>query len=493
MGILESMRSSSDSSFMQVVLVLVMISFVGWMAMPQGDKTVAVAKVNGVSIMDTDYRQLYTSEAARLEQMRDRSLTDAEEQQLAESVRQQLIRNEALRQEAEAMGLVVSSFELRWAIVNSGQYYGYSDEDGNLDQEKYERFLTRRGFTQGAWEKQLQRSLLIQKLQQMSFAGTTISEPVLQKLFEKNQRKVAVEYVRVRSTAFHESIEVTDADIDAWLAENEGLAQEEYDRDFDTRYKHPEQLELAMIKLVAQDGQKPADLLPVANTVRQQLIEGADFAQLARKWSEDASAEQGGSLGLKPVMKIPMEMTNAIGDAAVGDLTRVITGEKDVRIYKVLQRIEASEDSFEVASRKIASETLRKEKAPAIALEFAEKQLLPAWKESGTAPADLLASKNLRTQTTRLLSAADPSNPFGPPPEVMSLAMESAKGTVLDQVFPDRTDGVYWVAKVVDRQEADLAQFELRKETIATQELMSRRVQFLESWASGVVADAAVE
>lgn len=31
MGVLESMRSSSDSTFMQVLLVAIVFSFVGWM------------------------------------------------------------------------------------------------------------------------------------------------------------------------------------------------------------------------------------------------------------------------------------------------------------------------------------------------------------------------------------------------------------------------------------------------------------------------------
>ena len=67
MGVMESMRSSSDSTLMQIVMVLVVLSFIGWYAVPQGDKASIVATVNGERIMDTEYRQLSSPAKARRE------------------------------------------------------------------------------------------------------------------------------------------------------------------------------------------------------------------------------------------------------------------------------------------------------------------------------------------------------------------------------------------------------------------------------------------
>ncbi|MCB9668189.1 MAG: SurA N-terminal domain-containing protein [Alphaproteobacteria bacterium] len=491
MGVLESMRSSSDSTGMQVILVLVIISFVGWMAMPQGDKTMPVARVNGVPIMDTEYRQLYSNAKAERERQIDGPLSAEEEQSLGEQVRQQLIRNEVLLQEAQAMGLTVSNYELQWEIIRTGQYVGYADEDGKLDEEKYLRYLTRRGLTKGAWENQLMEGLLLQKVKQLLFVGTTISEPVLRKIYESNQKKVAVQYVRIRPSAFFSTIEVDDAAIDAWLTEKEGLAKEIYDEEFERRYKHPERMNLAMIRLAAQGDEKPADLLPRMNRIREELVGGADFATLARRWSEDPSAGQGGEMGLKPVLKIAVDVTNAVGDTPQGEITRVIPGDTDVRIYKVIERIEAKEESFDEVKRAIAKEEIRKEKAPALAAEFASKELLPAWKASGSAPLDMLTSKGLNAQSTRLMAATDPPPPFGPPAEVIAKAADLPQGTVIDEVFEN--GGVYWVAQVSERQDADLAAFEAQRETIRNQELLTRRSQFLENWITSRVAASDVK
>jgi hypothetical protein len=491
MSVLESMRSSSDSTFMQVLLVLIVISFVGWMALPQADKTVAVAQVNGVKIMDTKYRQLYSRERAFRERQRDRGLTEAEEKSLSEEVRQQLIRNEVVLQEAERMGLVVSNFELQWEIVRVGQLVGFADDTGKIDQQRYNQHLTRSGLTQGAFENQLAEQLLLDKVRSLVFMGTTISEPVLRKLYETNQRKVSVTYAQIRPQAFHDAITITDADIDAWLAANDAEARATFEKDFERRFKHPERLELAMILLGTENEEKPADLLPRMNAIRAELLAGADFGQMARKWSEHASAEQDGTFGLKPTMKLDVAMTDAVEGVEVGDITRVVTTETDVRIYKVLQRIEASEDTYEVASRTIAKEALQQEQAPTLAVEFAEKELLPKWKELGAPPVDLLAQHDLTTQTTRLLAATDPPPPFGPPREVVTRAMDASVDAVIDEVF--ESGGRYFVAQVAQKVEADLAQFEAQRETIRGQELLTRRSQFLENWVTDRVAAASVE
>lgn len=490
MGVLESMRSSSDSTFMQVVLVAVIVSFVGWMAMPQGDKTTAVARVNGEPIMDTEYRRLFARVVDRREQEQNRPLSNEEEENLGEMVRQELIRNEVVLQAARATGLTVSNYELLWEVTRTGQLAGFADEAGVVDEQEYKRFLQRQGLTKGTWESQLIEGLLVQKAKELALMGVTISEPILRELYEANQRRVTVTYAAVRPGDFFERVEVTDAEVAAWLEENEAEAREIYDRDFERRFKHPEQLELGLIKLEIREGQSAADLLPRINAVREELLAGGDFEQLARKHSEDPSAGVGGMLGLKPVLKIAPEVTQAVGDTEVGAITRVVPGDDDVRIYKVLQRTEASEDSFEEASRTIAVDAIKKKRATEVAIDFARNELLPAWTEAGEVPSDLLSENGLSSQTSRPMASTDPAPAFGPPAEVYSKAMDAEKGTVLPEVFESR--GVYWVAQVSDKQEADLALFESRRETIRSQELFTRRQQFLENWITDLVAQADV-
>ena len=68
MSILESMRSGTDSTFMQVLLAVVVVSFVFWFTKPQGDLIAERANVNGTRIMSPD-----VDKALRV-QLRGRSL-----------------------------------------------------------------------------------------------------------------------------------------------------------------------------------------------------------------------------------------------------------------------------------------------------------------------------------------------------------------------------------------------------------------------------------
>jgi hypothetical protein len=90
MSVLEQMRSGSDSTGMQFMMALVVLSFVGWYAMPTGDMTNVVAEVNGEKIMGTEWGRLYRQTERRQEVMRGGTLSDQEQKLLGDSVKQTL-------------------------------------------------------------------------------------------------------------------------------------------------------------------------------------------------------------------------------------------------------------------------------------------------------------------------------------------------------------------------------------------------------------------
>ncbi|MEZ4316510.1 MAG: SurA N-terminal domain-containing protein [Myxococcota bacterium] len=486
MGVLESMRSSSDSTFMQVVMVLVIISFVFWYAVPQGDTTTVVATVNGERIMETEYRTLFSNAKNAREVQLQRALTNPEEQSLGESVRQQLVEMTVVRQEASRLGVEVSEYEIARYITSIP---GLLDDDGKLDREKYERYLQRQGVTDALFQERIRDQLLFQKVADLVSVGTTISEPVLRRTYEQSQRKLDLTYVRIRPSAFYTVVQPTDAELDQWLTENGDEARETYDKDFERLYKHPEQLHLSMIRMAVGEGQKAGDLLPQMNAIREEILAGGDFATLARKWSEHTSAEEGGDMQLKPVIQLSVDVTDAVKDLPVGEITRVVTTDEDLRIYKLHERVDPFEESFEDVRKKIAERMIREDRAPVLAAKFAEEELLPKWRETGEVPTDLLATKMLTSQSTGLQPASGMGF-GGPPPEVLSAASDAAAGTVLDQVF--ESGGVLWVAQVTAREEADLSMFEANREQIAARELITRRQAVFSNWVTDAVARADV-
>src|SRR5688572_5378496 len=106
------MRSGQDSTFMQVVMALIIVAFVGLYIQPNGDRSSIVAVVNGEKILDTTFNRRYRDRLRMAEMQARRTLSDAEQREIGEQVKQQLIEGTVLLQEADRLGIEVSDSEV---------------------------------------------------------------------------------------------------------------------------------------------------------------------------------------------------------------------------------------------------------------------------------------------------------------------------------------------------------------------------------------------
>jgi peptidyl-prolyl cis-trans isomerase D len=489
MGVLEQMRSGSDSTFMQVILAMVVVAFVGLYARPQGDVSGVVATVDGVRIMDTDYGRAYRNELRRIEATTGRTLSDAEQKQLGERVRQQLIEEEVILQEAQRLGVEVSDTEVARQLL---QIPTFHDDSGKYNPEMYARFLKRMQFTKADFEERMRKDLLRAKLRQLAFMGASLSEPALREAFVEQETRVDLTMVRIRPGAFEKDVVITDEERTQWIADNGPLVQETYDRDFDRLYNHPEQVRMSLIRLaVRSDGPGLADLVPILKGVREQVEGGADFAELAKRWSEDPSAARGGDLGLRPIEQLSLEDDQAIQGLEAGGLTKVYTTDSDVRLVRVDERVSARVDTLQDVTDSIAERLMRAERVPALAASFAEDELLPRWKVSGEVPQDLLDAHSLTATTTGPIPTERGGNPFAPPQPILDDARSAEVGSVLPEVYEE--GGTLYVAQLTDRTDPDMDVFEDEKQSIREAVLARRRMDFYTAWVADLKSQATIE
>ena len=373
MSVLESMRSGSDSTFMQVVMALVVVSFIGWYAVPQGDKTSVIATVNGVKIMDTSYTREYRYRLRAAEARYGRTLNNAEQEAIGEQVRQGLIESEVVLQEAHALGLEVSDIEIARYIKD--QPFS-KNREGKYDELEYSNHLKRLSMTRAGFEEDIRRSMMREKLRLLVWTGSSLSEAELKQAWIEANTRVELEYVKVNARQFSEEVEVTDEGIDSYLVENETEVQERYDRDLKRLYDKPERVSLRMILLQMTDEAGIDVVLPKINTLREQIDKGADFAELAREHSQDPSAEAGGDLGERAVSQLSAEEARAIEGVEAGSLSRAVPTDRDVRLYEVTSRMDPETIALETVQREIAEAMLREEGGPTLAARFAEEDLL---------------------------------------------------------------------------------------------------------------------
>jgi hypothetical protein len=348
------------------------------------------------------------------------------------------------------------------------------------------------GYTKSSFEERLRDDLLREKLRQLVFMGATISEPVVRDSYVESNTQLDLKTLRVRPTMFYSKIDVSDEDATGWVTENPEKAKEIYDRDYERRYNHAEEVRVSMIRLqIKTDGQGAAELLPRMRTLKEELDGGADFATLAKKWSEDRTAEKGGDLGMRPLSRFDADEIEAVRDLEIGGISKTLTSGGDIKFYRLEGRQDASVEIFDDVKNAIAKQSLKEERAPAMAAELAEEKLLTVWKETGEAPQALLDEHGLVASTTGLIPAKGGSGPFQPPSEMMKAAKVAGIGSVLPEVY--EAEGVLWIGALTQRVDADMATYELEKEQIREVALSERRVSFFQSWVADAVARAAVQ
>jgi peptidyl-prolyl cis-trans isomerase D len=484
MSILEKMRSGQDSTFMQVVIAVIIIGFIGLNGQVFGDKSAIVATVNGDLILETEYRRAYNEEQNRREMQQQRTLSDSEQRQLGEEVKQALIEDLVVLQEARRLGLEVSDREVARQVRDIP---GLRGEDGKFSQELLASFLKRIGFTHGEFQERIRESLLREKLRQLVFTGASLSEPAVREAFVEAQTRVELTLVQVRPQAFDGQVTITDEERTKWLTENDALAKQTYDADFERLYNHPEQVQLRMIRLAVRDETPLSDLVPRLNALRDQVSEGADMATLAKRWSEDPSALDGGDLGLRPSAQLSTDMSRAIDGVADGALSRVFTTTSDARFVRVERRLAPSKEDFESVKGAIADRLIKAERVPALAQQFAEAEVLPKWTELSAPPDELLATRGFFARPTGPISA---QGGRGVPPEMLEDARSEPVLTVFPRVY--EFGGSYYVGQLTARVEPDMSEFEANKDKIAEIVLQQRRVEFFQDWIADLKARATI-
>lgn len=484
MSLLESMRSGTDSTWMQVVLAAIVVSFVFWGVGGQGDKTAAVATVNGVPIMDTDYlRRLRLSEA-RL----NRALSEAEEASLRQTVKQQMIEEEVLQQEAEVLGLVVSDTEVARAIFDDP---AFQDDDGAFSERLYRNRLKRMGRSRADYEEGLRDDILRFKLRNLVYLGATVSEPMLKAAYVEENTHFDVQYVRLRASQFTDDVEIDLAQRESWMADHKADIEDAYKADFDRLYDLPEKVTLSTITLrLMEDGLGVAELKPRLEAVQAELAAGADFATLARTHSEDRYAVDGGANPQMALGDLSETIKGAVADLEAGQLTDVLVTDDGVTLVRLDAREPARVIELAEVEGDIADRLIRENEAPVLQASFAEK-VLAAWKESGSIPQTLLDEQGILPLTTGLVGPNDEQGLFSPPEKMMRQAADAAEGDVLPEVY--QNDGALWVGQVTRYQAADLTLFEDEKDLVRDRVLYQRRAEFYEAWVQDAVARAKVD
>src|ERR1039458_5602821 len=238
----------------------------------------------------------------------------------------QIITERAMAYEADRLGLQVTDQDVADTLR---QMYAPLFPDGKfVGKDVYAAMLAQQGTTIDQFESDMKRDMLIARLRQVALEGTIVTPLEIETEYRKKNELLKIQFVKMPVDKFKKEAEPTDEQVAAYYKTNvsrftvpqkKNLAILVADQtkieaslnpsDADlmlaynqnlSNFRMPERVQARHILLMTQG--KPASDEPKikakAEDILKQLRAGADFAEMAKKNSQDTgSGAKGGDLG----------------------------------------------------------------------------------------------------------------------------------------------------------------------------------------------------
>jgi peptidyl-prolyl cis-trans isomerase D len=484
MSLMESVRSSTDNVFIQVLFGAIVLSFVFWGVGANGPTSATVAEVNGQRITNTEFSRVMR----RVARGQRSQMSDDELEVLKGQVLSSLIEQRVMLQAAEDLGIEISDQEIASYLL---QIDAFKDEDGKFSKSLQDRTLQAQGITVDQFYQDLREDLMRARLAELTSMSVQVTPEQVKDFYVSENSNLALRWLRISEGTFRDDVEISDEDLAAAIADRAEELQAAYDRQKDRRFTEPRKAKLRTILLRTDLGDLAEDTVRERmDKVREEIIAGGDFAEAARRWSEDASAVQGGDMGELEEPRMDPELAEAVFATEVGSVTAVIQNAAGFQLVKVEGITDAVVTPLADVQEDLARELLEKERAPALADAFAQ-EVLSAWKSSSEPPQELLDEQGLQLgEADRLRPDATSIPRLGPAEDILAAAVTASSGDVLDTLF--EAGGAKVIVQVVERNEADLDAFANEQTSWRQRLLLQERYAFIESWQNDLVASAEI-
>ena len=485
---LDIVRSKKKSFLIKIAFAIIILSFVIGYTMltaPTDQRTGRggdiAARVNGDVISYSDY-QIVHSNLYNLYQSIYQNAFDANLQQqlnLPRQALQQLIEEQLLLQHARSLNLRVSNQEL----VNSIATYDAFHINGQFNRDRYIEVLSYQRMSPEQFEEAQRRELLSQKAREHLQRNISVTEEEVVDYFHRQNDQISLDYVWLTAALVESKVEVTDAALDEFFNANKEMFRipervslryllfdpARYEADITTfseadmeRYYRrnlelfdvEEQVKASHILLrVAEDSDPDTVRMrrQLAQDIRQQLRDGADFAQMAKLHSDDtASAVDGGNLGYFGRGMMVDEFEAAAFALRPGQISDVVQTAFGFHIIKVDDYIAPGfKPLVEVINTVKAGLTIERSR------QLAYEKAMDAFninRRTGDLE-EAAAANNLGIKETGLFAANEPINGLGRSPEVSTAAFALEAGELARPIIT--TSGVLLIS-LKDRQPSRL-------------------------------------
>ena len=350
----EGMRKNASWIILIIAGVFILSMAIGGISSIFIKKPV-VAVIAGKKIYPDEYRELLKNSYANYAQQNpDAEFDERLVEQLSDQTWNQLIQQIIFEKEIKRRRIKVTNEDVVKKLKNPTEDITSIPEfqtDGKFDYEKYEETLLENVDFANWMEARIRANLPYEKLYEDVKAEVKLTEEEVKQQYIEDNNKADADIIFFNPNKV-EDMEITNEEMQSYYEEH----KEEYKRDPACKYKY--------VKIKIEPSE--ADIRAVktrADSIYHLVMDGADFAETAKKYSEGPTGPNGGDLGYFGRGRMVKEFEDVAFSLKKGEISEPVhtqfgwhiikmfdkrkddTGNEEVHASHILLKVEASEET----------------------------------------------------------------------------------------------------------------------------------------------------
>lgn len=487
---LGTMRKHATSWLIKVACFAIVIVFIFWGGYSYTEKKAnRVAVVNGSYIGLREYQSMYSNLVEQMRRQFGRQFSSelVETLNLKGQALDRLINRRLILAEAGMLKFDVSREELQNAIVS---YPAFQTND-QFDPLRYQQILRSNRLTPQDFEANQREDLLINKVEQFITRGAKVLESEMLSFFHHTRDRVNLAYVQIDPQDFKNQVNVDEEAVRDYfdkhrenyrladkrnilyvrfvprdyLAEVEVTDQEieEFYQLHQDNYREPKKVHARHILFRISEKAKTAEIQEILDRAKKVLNlarKGDNFAELARKYSEDPTAAKGGDLGYFKSGDMVKPFADSAFSLKKGEISDLVRTRFGIHIIKVEDITEESVQPL-AQVKETVRQSLKEERGREIALQRADSFI-----DLSRALDDLqkaAAEAGLEVKESGLFAAEEPIPQLGRHSEINEIIF-ALRPREISPAFSIGDDQL--VAQLVEIQDSRLEEFAEAQERV---------------------------
>ncbi len=363
----------------------------------------SAAKVGGEVISDLEFRRAYIGASERYRAQFAQNF-DPAAIQLSRMVLQSLVNNRIAYAQATDLGINASPEEVEKMLID---IKAFRDESGKFSAQSFNDYLRMNRYTEASFMREQQREMAVTKFRQFVADTTVVSPKAAELEYRLAETKMMVDYLKFEPAQI--KVDVSRDEISKFLDDAGKAKIKEYYDTHAAEFNKAGQVKARHILLsfkearnaTAEAAQRSKDdaKARAAMVLAETRKSGADFAALAKKYTDEPSGkDKGGDLGFFERETMVKEFSDVAFTMKSGQISDVVESPFGFHIIKVEEVRPALNKSLEDATPEIASKLLQQDKLPQV-LEQRANDVLAALKAGRSADA-LLKQYGLTWKTS---------------------------------------------------------------------------------------------